>query len=133
MSEQLVNETEPVSFGERAGEFAGLCGSVSATEWRWSREDGRAILSMDRARKESKKLEAYGGARLREPKSMRPDDPPHAAGRRGLLLHRAVKEGEMSLAPGQQGKDQGQAGRAGGRAGQRGQHEGFLPEHLRGF
>src|SRR6202140_3751821 len=93
MSEQLVNEAEPVSFGERLGNS-----QVFADLFR----DGMALVEETASyldgpgRKESKKLErtaalAYATESMRLTTRLM-----QLAS--WLLLHRAVKEGEMSLA-----------------------------------
>src|ERR1700710_3213155 len=92
MSEQLVNETEPVSFGERLANS-----QVFADLFR----DGMALVEETAAyldgpgRKESKKLER-SAALAYATESMRLTTRLMQLAS-WLLLHRAVKEGEMSL------------------------------------
>jgi regulator of CtrA degradation len=93
MSEQLVNETEPVSFGERLASS-----QVFADLFR----DGMALVEETASyldgpgRKESKKLERMA-ALAYATESMRLTTRLMQLAS-WLLLHRAVKEGEMSLA-----------------------------------
>src|SRR3984885_7328979 len=93
MSEQLVNETGPVSFGERLANS-----QVFADLFR----DGMALVEETASyldgpgRKESKKLERMA-ALAYATESMRLTTRLMQLAS-WLLLHRAVKEGEMSLA-----------------------------------
>src|ERR1700692_4080127 len=93
MSEQLVNEAEPVSFGERLANS-----QVFADLFR----DGMALVEETASyldgpgRKESKKLERMA-ALAYATESMRLTTRLMQLAS-WLLLHRAVKEGEMSLA-----------------------------------
>src|SRR5882672_8138785 len=99
MSEQLVNQTEPVSFGERLANS-----QVFSDLFR----DGMALVEETASyldgpgRQESKKLErsaslAYATESMRLTTRLM-----QLAS--WLLLHRAVKEGEMSLAQAQKEK-----------------------------
>ena len=113
MNESTADQAAPVSFGEKLASsqaFANLF------------RDGMALVEETAAyldgpgRQESKKLER-SAALAYATESMRLTTRLMQLAS-WLLLHRAVKEGEMTLVPGQQGKDQGQAvGRRAGRSG----------------
>src|SRR6202035_1120798 len=123
MSEQLVNEAEPVSFGERLANS-----QVFADLFR----DGMALVEetasyLDGAgRKESKKLERMA-ALAYATESMRLTTRLMQLAS-WLLLHRAVKEGEMSLAQANKEKTKVKlsAGEAGGEESIK-----LLPERVR--
>src|SRR5450432_4796216 len=92
MSEQLVNQTEPVSFGERLASSQGFADLF---------RDGMALVEETASyldgpgRKESKKLERMA-ALAYATESMRLTTRLMQLAS-WLLLHRAVKEGEMTL------------------------------------
>src|SRR5258708_7869414 len=109
MSEQLVNQTEPVSFGERLAKSQGFA-------------------DLFRGRKESKKLERMA-ALAYATESMRLTTRLMQLAS-WLLLHRAVKEGEMSLA--QANKEKTKVKLAAGEAGSEDSIN-LLPELLRGL
>ena len=125
MSEQLVNEVGPVSFGERVANS-----QVFADLFR----DGMALVEETASyldgpgRKESKKLERIA-ALTYATESMRLTTRLMQLAS-WLLLHRAVKEGEMSLA--QASKEKSKVKLA---AGETGSEESMklLPERLRGL
>src|SRR5712672_1301952 len=125
MSEQLVNETEPVSFGERLANS-----QVFAALFR----DGMALVEETASyldgpgRKESKKLERMA-ALAYATESMRLTTRLMQLAS-WLLLHRAVKEGEMTLS--QANKEKTKVKLA---AGEPGDPETIklLPERLRGL
>jgi regulator of CtrA degradation len=125
MSEQLVNEVEPVSFGERLANS-----QVFADLFR----DGMALVEETASyldgpgRKESKKLERMA-ALAYATESMRLTTRLMQLAS-WLLLHRAVKEGEMSLA--QANKEKTKVKLAAGEAGSEDTIK-LLPEHLRGL
>ena len=125
MSEQLVNEAEPVSFGER------LASSQVFTDLF---RDGMALVEETASyldgpgRKESKKLERMA-ALAYATESMRLTTRLMQLAS-WLLLHRAVKEGEMSLA--QANKEKTKVKLAAGEAGSEDSIK-LLPEHLRGL
>jgi regulator of CtrA degradation len=125
MSEQLVNEAEPVSFGERLANS-----QVFADLFR----DGMALVEETASyldgpgRKESKKLERMA-ALAYATESMRLTTRLMQLAS-WLLLHRAVKEGEMSLA--QANKEKTKVKLAAGEAGSEDTMK-LLPEHLRGL
>ena len=118
MKERSADEAAPIYFGEKLASsqaFAGLF------------RDGMALVEETAAyldgpgRQESKKLER-SAALAYATESMRLTTRLMQLAS-WLLLHRAVKEGEMTLIPGQQGKVQGQARRR--RAGRSGHHQAF--------
>src|ERR1700722_4831252 len=123
MSEQLVNEAQPVSFGERLANS-----QVFADLFR----DGMALVEETASyldgpgRKESRKLERMA-ALAYATESMRLTTRLMQLAS-WLLLHRAVKEGEMSLA--QANKEKTKVKLAAGEAGREGSMK-LLPEHLR--
>src|SRR5690348_8402653 len=125
MSEQSVNEVGPVSFGERVANS-----QVFADLFR----DGMALVEETASyldgpgRKESKKLERIA-ALTYATESMRLTTRLMQLAS-WLLLHRAVKEGEMSLA--QASKEKSKVKLA---AGEGGSEESIrlLPERLRGL
>jgi regulator of CtrA degradation len=125
MSEQLVNEAGPVSFGERLANS-----QVFADLFR----DGMALVEETASyldgpgRKESKKLERMA-ALAYATESMRLTTRLMQLAS-WLLLHRAVKEGEMSLA--QANKEKTKVKLAAGEAGSEDSMK-LLPEHLRGL
>jgi regulator of CtrA degradation len=125
MSEQLVNQAEPVSFGERLANS-----QVFADLFR----DGMALVEETASyldgpgRKESKKLERMA-ALAYATESMRLTTRLMQLAS-WLLLHRAVKEGEMSLA--QANKEKTKVKLAAGEAGSEDSMK-LLPEHLRGL
>lgn len=125
MSEQLVNETQPVSFGERLASS-----QVFADLFR----DGMALVEETASyldgpgRKESKKLERMA-ALAYATESMRLTTRLMQLAS-WLLLHRAVKEGEMSLA--QANKEKTKVKLAAGEAGSEDTMK-LLPERLRGL
>src|SRR5437899_3818192 len=123
MSEQLVNQTEPVSFGERLASsqvFSDLFrDGMTLVEETASYLDGPG-------RQESKRLErtaalAYATESMRLTTRLM-----QLAS--WLLLHRAVKEGEMSLA--QANKEKAKVKLAPGEAAGEGNIK-LLPERLR--
>jgi regulator of CtrA degradation len=125
MSEQLVTETEPVCFGER------LAGSQAFADLF---RDGMALVEETASyldgpgRKESKKLERMA-ALTYATESMRLTTRLMQLAS-WLLLHRAVKEGEMSLAQANKEKIKVKL-----TAGEPGSEESMtlLPERLRGL
>jgi regulator of CtrA degradation len=125
MSEQLVNQTEPVSFGER------LAGSQAFADLF---RDGMALVEETASyldgpgRKESKKLERMA-ALAYATESMRLTTRLMQLAS-WLLLHRAVKEGEMSLA--QANKEKTKVKLAAGESGSE-ESVKLLPERLRGL
>jgi regulator of CtrA degradation len=125
MSEQSVNEAGPVSFGERLANS-----QVFAVLFR----DGMALVEETASyldgpgRKESKKLERMA-ALAYATESMRLTTRLMQLAS-WLLLHRAVKEGEMSLA--QANKEKTKVKLAAGEAGSEDSMK-LLPEHLRGL
>src|ERR1700730_5930557 len=125
MSEQLVNQAEPVSFGERLANS-----QVFADLFR----DGMALVEETASyldgpgRKESKKLERMA-ALAYATESMRLTTRLMQLAS-WLLLHRAVKEGEMSLAQANKEKTKGKL--AAGEAGSEDSMK-LLPERLRGL
>ena len=125
MSEQLVNEVGPVSFGERVANS-----QVFADLFR----DGMALVEETASyldgpgRKESKKLERIA-ALTYATESMRLTTRLMQLAS-WLLLHRAVKEGEMSLA--QASKEKSKVKLAAGEAGSE-ESIRLLPERLRGL
>ena len=125
MSEQSVNEVGPVSFGERVANS-----QVFADLFR----DGMALVEETASyldgpgRKESKKLERIA-ALTYATESMRLTTRLMQLAS-WLLLHRAVKEGEMSLA--QASKEKSKVKLAAGESGSE-ESMGLLPERLRGL
>ena len=125
MSEQSVNEAEPVSFGERVANS-----QVFADLFR----DGMALVEETASyldgpgRKESKKLERIA-ALTYATESMRLTTRLMQLAS-WLLLHRAVKEGEMSLA--QASKEKSKVKLAAGESGSE-ESMRLLPERLRGL
>src|SRR6201987_6046073 len=125
MSEQSVNEATPVSFGERIANS-----QVFADLFR----DGMALVEETASyldgpgRKESKKLERMA-ALTYATESMRLTTRLMQLAS-WLLLHRAVKEGEVSLA--QASKEKSKVKLAAGQAGSE-KSMSLLPERLRGL
>jgi regulator of CtrA degradation len=126
MSEQLVNEAGPVFFGERVANS-----QVFADLFR----DGMALVEETASyldgpgRKESKKLERMA-ALTYATESMRLTTRLMQLAS-WLLLHRAVKEGEMSLA--QASKEKSKVKLAAGESGSSEETMHLLPERLRGL
>ena len=125
MSEQLVNEADPSpsARGSRVRRSLPIC---SATAWRWSRRP-RAISTVPAARNPRSSSACAALAYATESMRLTTRLMQLAS---WLLLHRAVKEGEMSLA--QANKEKTKVKLAAGEAGSEDSIK-LLPERLRGL